>query len=140
MFNTKWHTHGITRAHETNNERSLVFHHLGCSLLHFLIHSFIHLTFLVNFITELTVIGIPKILERVCESVEIDELVIEQGVDCFIFLEALNHVEDDENENGNGNRTLHRLPCSHLFHSHGISEWFHKNLSYSTCKTPFRLK
>jgi hypothetical protein len=71
-------------------------------------------------IHEEAVNGFPEILERVCESVEIDELAVEQGEDCAICLEALNHVEDDDNENGNDNRTLHRLPCSHLFHSHCI--------------------
>jgi hypothetical protein len=51
--------------------------------------------------------GILEILERVCEFIEFDELAIEQGEDCAIFLDALNHVEDDDKENGNGNRTLH---------------------------------
>jgi hypothetical protein len=87
-------------------------------------------------INEEAVNGVPEILERVCESVEIDELAVEQGEDCAICLEALNHVEDDDN----GNRTLHRLPCSHLFHSHCISKWFHRNLSCPTCLTPLRLQ
>jgi hypothetical protein len=91
-------------------------------------------------INEEAVNGVPEILERVCESVEIDELAVEQGEDCAICLEALNHVEDDDNGNGNGNRTLHRLPCSHLFHSHCISKWFHRNLSCPTCLTPLRLQ
>jgi hypothetical protein len=87
-------------------------------------------------INEEAMNGVPEILERVCESVEIDELAVEQGEDCAICLEALNHVEDDVN----GNRTLHRLPCSHLFHSHCISKWFHRNLSCPTCLTPLRLQ
>jgi hypothetical protein len=91
-------------------------------------------------INEEAVNGVPEILERVCESVEIDELAVEQGEDCAICLEALNHVEDDNNENGNVNRILHRLPCSHLFHSHCILEWFHRNLTCPTCRTPLRLQ
>jgi hypothetical protein len=90
-----------------------------------------------NGINEEAVNGVPEILERVCESVEIDEMAVEQGEDCAICLEALNHVD---NENGNDNETLHRLPCSHLFHSHCISKWFHRNLSCPTCLTPLRLQ
>ena len=72
----------------------------------------------------------PRHVKRVCESIELVELGVEEGKSpCSICLEAFNHIAGKDEGKGKGNVNVKRLPCSHLFHFHCISEWFHRNLS-----------
>jgi len=77
-------------------------------------------------------------LEYMCDRVEIDEVTHEEEAEkpkCAICIEGLLFVEEDSDENGDGNRTLHHLPCSHVFHSDYISNWFCISFTCPLCRT-----